>query len=168
MPRSALLLSPALLFAVACGSADTAESAEATADPVVEEPMADNPRFGLWKIQSDAPPPSSNYMTYEPYGDGGMRITVEATNAQNEKSVWGYVTMFDGQFRPVEGREGTETAVTIVDEYTNRIETRRNGELSQVIINVLSEDHNTIDNEYRSTDSEGNERVSHAVYERVR
>ena len=40
-----------------------------------------NPRFGVWKMQSDAPPPSINIMTYESYGDGGMRITVESTNS---------------------------------------------------------------------------------------
>ncbi len=29
-----------------------------------------NPRFGVWKMRSDAPPPSINIMTYETYGDG--------------------------------------------------------------------------------------------------
>ena len=38
-----------------------------------------NPRFGVWKMRSDAPPPAINIMTYEPYGDGGMGITVEST-----------------------------------------------------------------------------------------
>jgi hypothetical protein len=37
-----------------------------------------------------------------------------------------------------------------------------------VIINVLSENGDTIHNEYRRTDADGNERVSHAVYERIR
>lgn len=128
----------------------------------------DNPRFGTWKLESDAPAPALNIMTYEPYGDGGMRITVESTNRNGETTTWGYVTMFDGEFRPVEGREGTETAVEVVDRYTNRITTRRNGSLSQIIINVLSEDGNRIDNEYRSYDAEGNERVSAAVYRRIR
>ena len=38
-----------------------------------------NPRFGVWQLESDAPPPASNVMTYEPYGDGGMKITVTST-----------------------------------------------------------------------------------------
>ena len=75
-----------------------------------------NPRFGVWKIESDAPPPQSNIMTYEPYGDGGMKVTVASTNRNGESSEWGYVTMFDGVFRPVEGQENAETAVEIVDE----------------------------------------------------
>ncbi len=127
----------------------------------------DNPRYGVWKLRSDAPPPSLNVMTYEPWEDGGMKITVESTNARGGESKWSYETMFDGAFHPVTGRDGVETAVEVVDEFTNRITSRRDGRVTQVIINVLSEDGNRIDNEYRSTDAEGNERVSHAVYERI-
>ncbi|WP_419943137.1 class A beta-lactamase [Candidatus Palauibacter sp.] len=127
----------------------------------------DNPRYGVWKLRSDAPPPSLNVMTYEPWGDGGMKITVESTNSRGGESKWSYDTMFDGAFQPVTGREGVETAVEVVDEFTNRITSRRDGQVTQVIINVLSEDGNRIDNEYRSTDADGNERVSHAVYERI-
>ncbi len=126
-----------------------------------------NPRYGAWKLRSDAPPPAINVMTYEPWGDGGMKITVESTNGRGGESKWSYDTMFDGAYRPVTGRDGVETAVEIVDAYTNRITSRRDGRVTQVIINVLSEDGNRIDNEYRSTDAEGNERVSHAVYERI-
>ncbi len=107
-----------------------------------------NPRFGVWRMQSDAPPPSVNIMTYESYGDGGMRITVESTNSRGRESKWGYVTMFDGVFRPVTGQEGAETAVEIVNDRTTRISNKRNGRVSQVIINTLSEDGNTINNEY--------------------
>ncbi len=126
-----------------------------------------NPRFGVWKLKSDAPPPAINIMTYEAYGQGGMRITIESTNSEGRESKWGYVTLFDGVFRPVTGRENSESAVEIVDERTTKISNRRNGVVTQIIINVLSEDGNTINNEYRSTDGDGNERISHAVYERI-
>lgn len=95
-----------------------------------------NPGFGVWKLKSDAPPPSVNIMTYEPYGDGGMRITVESTNSRGRESKWGYVTMFDGVFRPVTGQENDETAVEVVNERTTRISNMRNDRLSQVIINT--------------------------------
>ena len=127
-----------------------------------------NPRFGVWKMKSDAPPPASNIMTYEPYGDGGMRITVESISSRGE-SKWGYVTMFDGVFRAVTGQENAETAVEIVNDRTTRISNKRNGRVSQVIINTLSEDGNTISNEYVRMDENGDiVRVSHAVYERIR
>ena len=128
-----------------------------------------NPRFGEWKLRSDRPAPSVNIMTYEPYGDGGMGITVASTNARGQDSEWGYVTMFDGVFRPVKGQEGAETSVVIVDDRTTRISNKRNGRVYQVIINVLSEDGNTINNEYVRLDENGDiVRISHAVYERIR
>ena len=100
---------------------------------------------------------------------GGMKITVESTNASGATNAWGYVTMFDGEFRPVEGQENATTAVEVVDERTTRILNARNGEVYQVILNVLSEDGNTIENEYIRVDAEGRPtRVSHATYDRIR
>ena len=164
---SVLLLSTAAV-AFACAPADQggepADAAEA-AEPAAE--VTANPRFGVWQLESDRPPPIRNVMTYEPYGDGGMKITVASTNAEGETSEWGYVTMFDGEFHPVEGQENATTAVEVVDERTNRILNARNGEVYQVIINVLSEDGNTIDNEYRRTREDGTESVSYAVYKRI-
>ena len=81
-----------------------------------------NPRFGKWKLKSDRPAPYLNIMTYEPYGDGGMRITIEATNAKGEKRKWGYVTLFDGKYQSVTGDSRTEaSAVEVVDARTNKI-----------------------------------------------
>jgi hypothetical protein len=126
-----------------------------------------NPRFGRWKLKSEDPPPASNVMTYEPYGDGGMRVTVEATNAKGEKRKWGYVTMFDGKYRPMTGDTTTEeTAVEVVDARTNKI-MNKTGDRVNVILNVLSEDGNTINNEYRNVDENGKVTVTHAVYERI-
>ena len=126
-----------------------------------------NPRFGKWKLKSDRPAPYLNIMTYEPYGDGGMRITIEATNQKGEKRKWGYVTLFDGKYRPVTGDSSTEaSAVEIVDARINKI-MNKTGDRMNVIINVLSEDGNTINNEYRNVDEGGNETVFHAVYERI-
>ena len=127
-----------------------------------------NPRFGVWQMRSDAPPPSINIMTYQAYGDGGMSITVESTNREGRESKWGYVTMFDGEFRTVTGQQGAETAVEIVDERTTRIFNKRNGRVGTVIINTLSEDGKTISNEYVRLDENGDiVRVTHAVYERI-
>jgi hypothetical protein len=139
--------------------------------PAVPSPASGqeaNPRFGVWKLRSDAPPPAVNVMTYAPWGEGGMRVTVAATNASGATTTWGYVTLFDGVFRPVDGREGSETAVEVVDERTNRITTRRDGQVVQVILNTLSEDGRRIDNEYRSRTDDGGERVTRAVYDRIR
>jgi len=125
-------------------------------------------RYGVWQMQSDAPPPSKNVMTYAPWGNGGMSITVEATNARGEDSAWGYNTMFDGEFRDVWGQEGSETAVEVIDDRSTRILNSRGGHVYQVIINTLSEDGNTISNEYVRLDDDGKiTRVTHAVYKRI-
>jgi hypothetical protein len=150
MPTKALYAS-VLVFAVA-----TALSAEGA-----------NPRFGRWKLKSDEPPPALNIMTYEPYGEGGMRVTVEATNANGEKRKWGCVTFFDGTFRPMTGDTTIEeTAVEVIDSRTNKISNKTAGRVN-VILNVLSEDGNTIQNEYRNVDESGKLTVTHAIYERI-
>lgn len=156
MSRKNPLLAAAVLVAAALGAAQA--SAQDPAD-----------RFGRWQMDSDAPPPSINIMTYEPWGDGGMRITVASTNARGQDSEWGYDTMFDGEFRPVRGQENAETAVEWVDERTTRISNMRNGRVTQVIINTLSEDGNTIENEYVRLDENGKiTGVGHATYRRMR
>jgi len=131
--------------------------------------QATNPRFGEWKLRSDAPPPSINIMTYEPYGEGGMRITVASTNSRGQSSEWGYTTMFDGEFYPVTGQENAQTSVEIINDRSTRISNMRDGRVYQVIINTLSEDGNAIDNEYVRLDENGKiERVTHASYDRIR
>lgn len=158
-------LSIAAAMAFACAPADQ-QGEPADAEESAGE-AASNPRFGVWQLESDRPPPYRNVMTYEPYGDGGMKITVATTNAEGEESAWSYTTMFDGGFHPVQGQEDATTAVEVVDERTNRILNARGGEVFQIIINVLSEDGNTIHNEYRRTLEDGTESVSHAVYRRI-
>jgi hypothetical protein len=147
-------LSLVLLAAMACS----------TGEPVSE---GENPRFGVWQMDSDASPPAINIMTYEPYGENGMRVTVESTNSEGRESKWGYVTLFDGEFMDVEGQENSSTAVEIVDDKINKISNMRNGEVTQTIMNVLSEDGNIIDNEYIRTGPDGERRVSHAIYRRI-
>jgi hypothetical protein len=125
-------------------------------------------RFGKWQMDSDNPPPFVNIMTYEAWGDGGMAITVESTNARGQDNAWGYNTTFDGEFREVWGQENAETAVEWVNERTTRISNMRNGRVTQVIINTLSEDGNTINNEYVRLDEDGKiTGVGHAVYRRI-
>ena len=154
------------LFACSPGGDAGGEANESAADEAMEE-AASNPRFGVWELESDAEPPTRNVMTYEPWGDGGMMITVAQTNSEGETSEWSYATMFDGEFREVEGQENATTAVEVIDERTNHIHNARDGEVYQTIVNVLSEDGNTINNEYRRTRPDGTESVSHAVYRRI-
>ena len=116
-------------------------------------------RFGVW-VNSTNP---NNVMTYEPYEKGGMKITV--SNPNDPKSAWWYVTMFDGVFRPVTGQKNAETAVEIINAKSTRIYNKRDGVVTQVVINTLSDDNNTINNEYIRMDKEGKiTGVTHVTY----
>lgn len=116
-------------------------------------------RFGVWDNSTNP----NNVMTYEAYEKGGSKLTV--SNPSNPKSDWSYVTLFDGVFRPVTGQPGAETAVEIINPKSIRIYNKRDGVLNQVVINTLSDDNNTISNEYIRMDKDGKiTGVTHVTY----
>src|SRR5262245_59414137 len=139
----------------------------ATALAALVSAQATNPRFGKWKLKQE--PPALNIMTYEPFGNGGMRVTVESTNAQGRTAKWTYTTMFDGKDEPVSGDTRTETtAVRRVDDRTNEITNKRGGKVVQVITNVLSTDGKTINNTYKNYNENGDATsTTTAVYEKM-
>ena len=130
--------------------------------------QATNPRFGKWKLKSDAPAPTSNIMTYEPQGGRGMKVTIDAVNARGEPSRWWYVTEFDGKDMPVTGNASTShTAVRQINDRINEIINKKDGKVTQVLTNVLSPDSNTIAVIYMRDDGTGRTtNVSFATYER--
>ena len=118
-------------------------------------------RFGVWDNSTNP----NNVMTYEPHGKGGMKITV--SNPSNPANDWSYVTMFDGKYEPVTGQKGAETAVEVIDAKSTRIYNKRNGVLTQVVINTLNADNTQINNEYIRMDKDGKiTGVTHVTYVR--
>ena len=118
-------------------------------------------RFGVWDNSTNP----NNVMTYEAFEKGGSKLTV--SNPSNPSQDWSYVTMFDGKFMPVTGQPGSETAVEIINPKSIRIYNKRDGVVNQVVINTLSEDNNTISNEYIRMDKEGKiTGVTHVIYNR--
>jgi hypothetical protein len=127
-----------------------------------------NPRFGRWRLKSEAPAPQSNIMTYAPFGDGGMRITVDAVNRNGEASSWGYTTRFDGTDEPLFGREGQTAAVRMITDRVAEIVYKRDGRITQILTNVLSPDGNTIGIIYMRPGGDGRpDTVTFATYERI-
>ena len=129
-----------------------------------------NPRFGQWKLKSEAPAPQSNVMTYEPFGAKGMKVTVTSVNARGDTSSWWYTTDFDGKDMPVTGSSGTtHTSVRTITDRINEIVNKRDGRVTQVLTNVLSPDGNTIGVIYMRADSTGKTTgVTFATYERIK
>ena len=116
-------------------------------------------RFGVWDNSTNP----NNVMTYEPHGNGGMKITV--SDPRKPEAAWSYTTMFDGKFVPVHNQENSETAVEIINDKSTRIYNKRNGVVYQVVINTLSEDNNSINNEYIRMDKDGKiTGVTHVTY----
>jgi len=116
-------------------------------------------RFGVWDNSTNP----NNVMTYEPFEKGGMKITV--SNPSDPKATWSYVTFFDGKFHPVTGQQNSETAVEVINEKSTRIYNKRDGVVYQVVINTLSADNNTINNEYIRMDKDGKiTGVTHVTY----
>ncbi|MBY0496942.1 MAG: hypothetical protein K2Y23_22265 [Cyanobacteria bacterium] len=118
-------------------------------------------RFGVWDNSTNP----NNVMTYEIHEKTGSKLTV--SNPSNPANDWSYVTMFDGVYRPVQGQQGAETAVEIINDKSIRIYNKRDGVLNQVVINTLSDDNNTISNEYIRMDKDGKiTGVTHVTYVR--
>ena len=116
-------------------------------------------RFGVWDNSTNP----NNVMTYELFEKDGSKLTV--SNPSNPAQDWSYVTHFDGKFQPVTGQPGSETAVEIINPKSIRIYNKRDGAVYQVVINTLSEDNNTISNEYIRMDKEGKiTGVTHVTY----
>jgi hypothetical protein len=132
--------------------------------------QSSNPRYGKWKLKSDAPAPTSNVMTYEPAGSGGMKITIDAVNKEGVKTQWYYTTMFDGKDQPVTGNPGTDTgAVKGVTPQINEIVYKKGDRISQILTNVLSPDENTIGVMYMRMDASGKvTNITVATYERMK
>ena len=150
----------AALVAATPALAQTPEPARGAA----AKPDNTNPRtarFGVWDNTTNP----NNVMTYEAFEKDGSKLTV--SNPSNPKSDWSYVTNFDGVFRPVTGQPGAETAVEIISPKAIRIYNKRDGVLNQVVINTLSDDNNTIYNEYIRMDKDGKiTGVTHVTYVR--
>ena len=131
-----------------------------------EKPAAAGPktdprtaRFGVWDNSTNP----NNVMTYEPHGNGGMKITV--SDPRKPEAAWSYTTMFDGKFVPVHNQQNSETAVEVINDKSTRIYNKRNGVVYQVVINTLNEDNTQINNEYIRMDKDGKiTGVTHVTY----
>jgi hypothetical protein len=128
-----------------------------------------NPRIGKWKLKSTNPAPASNVMTYEKFGQDGMKITIDAVNRDGVKSQWSYTTNFDGKDEPITGNPSADRgSVRVITSSINEIVYKKDGKVTQILTNVLSPDANTIAVTYMRQDPDGKtSNVTFATYERI-
>ena len=157
--RSFCVAAVAFTVALLTAQASLAQAGQGGAKPAGPPTDPRTARFGVWDNSTNP----NNVMTYEPHGNGGMKITV--SDPRKPEAAWSYITMFDGKFQPVHNQENSETAVEIINDKSTRIYNKRNGVVYQVVINTLSEDNNTINNEYIRMDKDGKiTGVTHVTY----
>ncbi len=156
----------AVLVHLVCASAVSAQGAAAQ----VNATAGPNPRFGVWRLKSDAPPPASNLMTYEAFGPAGMKVTIQAVNARGDTTRWWYTTDFDGKDMPVTGNAGqTHASVRVIDARINEIINKKDGRVTTRLTNVLAPDAQSIGVIYFREDSAGRTTgVTFATYVRER
>ncbi len=138
--------------------------------PDLATAQSTNPRFGRWLLKSEAAPPSSNIMTYEPFGAAGMKVTIQAVSARGDTTRWWYTTDFDGRDMPVTGNAGqSHAAVRVLNPAINEIVNKKDGRITTRLTNVLSPDGQTIAVIYLRDDGAGRTTgVTFATYERMR
>ena len=88
-------------------------------------------------------------MTYEPFGRGGMKVTVESKERAGPRAEVDLPTMFDGKDEPVTGHPSADTTSVKKIDAHHEITNKKAGKVLQIITNVISEDGNTIDNTYQ-------------------
>jgi hypothetical protein len=147
--RLRTLFIPTAVVALSLALAGSSFAQRPDAKPAGPEPNPRTVRFGVWDNSTNP----NNVMTYELDGKDGSKLTV--SNPSDHSKDWSYVTNFDGVFRPVQGQPGAETAVEIINPKSIRILNKRDGVVNQVVINTMSDDLNTIHNEYIRLDKDG-------------
>ena len=133
--------------------------------------QASNPRLGTWRLKATDPAqPSNNVMTYEAFNGTGMKVTINALQADGSLTPqWGYTTMFDNKETPMTGSRSAETAaVRMISDRTAEITYRRDGRITQQLTNVLSADGNTIGIIYMRSAEGKPDTVTFATYERMK
>jgi hypothetical protein len=126
-----------------------------------------NPRYGHWKLKSEAPAPQSNVMSYDPLPDGGMKVTIDQMGKDGTKSSWGYDTHFDGKQEPLHGNQGVDTgSVRAISDKVNEIVYMKDGKVVQVLENTLSPDNSTLGIVYFRMKDGKTTNVTFATYEK--
>ena len=79
-----------------------------------------DPQMGTWKLNvakskfSPGLPPQSQTVTTEPYGNDGVKLSLDALNARGEKFTIGYSAKYDGKEYPrIETGAGAVSGQTV-------------------------------------------------------
>lgn len=125
----------------------------------------EDPFVGTWKLNvskskyNPGPPPKeTRYLKFEPLGNGAMKVTIFASDA-NGKSIHHEVRMekYDGKRHPLEAdpsiaEEGSERRL---DAYTQAVENWRKGQVVTRLTRTVSKDGKTLTLRAKGTTASG-------------
>ncbi|OLE44457.1 MAG: hypothetical protein AUI36_23280 [Cyanobacteria bacterium 13_1_40CM_2_61_4] len=102
-----------------------------------------DPFIGAWKLNVEkskfdpGPPPRSGTVTYEPQGEG-LKLTLDAIDAEGKRQSYQYTAYFDGKDYPVIGSPVNDTvALRRIDPYTIEFISKKDGRVVRAAKAVL-------------------------------
>ncbi|MFY9531677.1 MAG: hypothetical protein WBC04_17285 [Candidatus Acidiferrales bacterium] len=123
---------------------------------------AEDPLIGTWKLNlakskfSPGPPPQGEILKFEPYGDNGIKVTAQVTDAQGKAVVTEYSGSFDGKDVPVTGTEDADTAsMKRINASTTERTYKKAGKVTTTARRVVSKDGKTLTVTSKGTNAKG-------------
>jgi hypothetical protein len=123
---------------------------------------AEDPLIGTWKLNlakskySPGPLPQGETLKFEAYGDNGIKVTAQITDAQGKATVIEYSGSFDGKDVPVTGAEDADTAsMKRINAYTTERAYKKAGKVTTTARRVVSKDGKTLTVTSKGTNAKG-------------
>ncbi len=123
---------------------------------------AEDPLVGTWKLNlakskySPGPLPQGETLKFEPYGDNGIKVTAQITDAQGKATVIEYSGSFDGKDVSVAGTEDADTAsMKRIDAYTTERTYKKAGKVTTTARRVVSKDGKALTITSKGTNAKG-------------
>lgn len=132
-----------------------------------------DPFLGTWKLNlakskySPGPPPQSQTIKYEPWGNDGLKYTGEQVNAQGNQTHTGYQAKYDGKDYPFTGTQNYDAiALKRIDAHTIEGPRKKNGKVVDTARRVVSPDGKTLTLTTKGTNAQGQPVNDVAVFDR--
>jgi hypothetical protein len=134
---------------------------------------AEDPVIGTWKLNLEkskfdpGPPPQGETLKLESYGDGGLKVTAEVTDAQGTMTVTEYSGNLDGKDVPVTGNADADTAsMKRINAYTTERTFKKAGKVTTTARRVVSKDGKTLTVTSKGTNAKGQRVNNVSVFDR--
>jgi hypothetical protein len=133
-----------------------------------------DPLIGKWKLDlskstySPGPAMRSEILTFEPFGKGGVKVTVDQVDSQGKKILTEYSGNFDEKDMPIHGVPEADTvALKRIDANTTERIYKKDGKVISRIRRVVSKDGKMLTNIASGKNGKDEEIHNVTVFERL-